>query len=111
VTPYRLTDIDMIVCAGRALDDTGKAVGKPCGAKAFDSCMCCQGWCSCVKTADRHAHLIEHLATMIQWARAAGWRIGPLRDDQPRDAMCPRCARPDPVTVQLCRDLAKQVLL
>lgn len=41
-----------------------------------------------------------------QCARAAGWRIGALPDGR-HDAMCPRCARPDPVLVRLCKELAR----
>lgn len=33
-------------------------------------------------------------------ARAAGWRIGPAGD-----AMCPRCARPDPNLTRILREL------
>lgn len=35
------------------------------------------------------------------------WRI--LLDHGRIDAMCPACARPDPVTVGLCRDLERSV--
>jgi hypothetical protein len=37
-------------------------------------------------------------------ARTAGWRIGLLLGGG-LDAMCPRCARPDPELVKVCRDL------
>jgi hypothetical protein len=37
-------------------------------------------------------------------ARAAGWHIGILPSGE-RDAMCPRCARPDPALLKLCREL------
>lgn len=37
-------------------------------------------------------------------ARAAGWRIGQLPNGE-RDAMCPRCGKPDPALTKLCRDL------
>jgi hypothetical protein len=33
--------------------------------------------------------------TVLARARAAGWRVGTRRDGTP-DAMCPRCAAPDP---------------
>lgn len=46
--------------------------------------------------------------SIVDQARAAGWRIGALPDGTP-DAMCPACARPDPVTVGLCRDLERSV--
>lgn len=47
-------------------------------------------------------------APLVDRARAAGWRIGQRRDGTP-DAMCPTCARPDPATVALCRDLEQSV--
>lgn len=40
-------------------------------------------------------------------ARAAGWRLRVAGGVV--DAMCPRCARPDPSTVALCRDLERSV--
>jgi hypothetical protein len=46
--------------------------------------------------------------SVLDQARAAGWRIGRLPDGTP-DAMCPACARPDPATVALCRDLKQSV--
>jgi hypothetical protein len=39
-------------------------------------------------------------------ARAAGWKIGALPDGT-HDAMCSRCAKPDPVLVRLCKELAR----
>lgn len=38
-----------------------------------------------------------------QHARAAGWRI---ESDGP-GVMCPKCARPDPQLVAICRDLER----
>jgi hypothetical protein len=46
--------------------------------------------------------------SILDQARAAGWRIGRLVDGTP-DAMCPACAKPDPATVALCRDLERSV--
>lgn len=44
---------------------------------------------------------------LVYSARAAGWRIGALVDGTP-DAMCPRCAKPDPALVRLCRELGQR---
>lgn len=45
---------------------------------------------------------------LLTYARVAGWKIG-QRPDGSQDAMCPRCAAPDPEMVRLCRDLARSV--
>jgi hypothetical protein len=45
--------------------------------------------------------------SLLDQARAAGWRIGALVDGTP-DAMCERCSRPDPELVRLCRELGQR---
>jgi len=44
-------------------------------------------------------------------ARAAGWRIGWRKVESAwiLDPHCPRCARPDPELVKLCRELDRSV--
>jgi hypothetical protein len=41
-------------------------------------------------------------------ARAAGWKVGRLPDGN-RDAMCPACGKPDPVTVALAREIERGI--
>lgn len=38
-------------------------------------------------------------------ARVKGWKIGTYKGF--RDPLCPQCAKPDPVTAKLCRDLSQ----
>jgi hypothetical protein len=45
--------------------------------------------------------------SLLDQARAAGWRIGALADGTP-DAMCDLCAKPDPELVRLCRELGQR---
>lgn len=47
------------------------------------------------------------LTASYDTARTKGWRIN--LDRGRIDAMCPACARPDPATVALCRDLQRSV--
>ncbi len=54
---------------------------------------------------NRYRGHAEDDAQLAQQARAAGWRLGTRADGTP-DAMCARCAKPDPELVKLCRDLA-----
>jgi hypothetical protein len=47
-----------------------------------------------------------------QHARAGGWHMshGQTHGGQAYDdALCPKCARPDPVTVRLCRELEREL--
>jgi len=75
-----------VVCNGRALDADGIPVGDPCGN---------------TYTGPR----VEVDAR----ARAAGWKLGPVRPDGTRDVMCRGCGRPDPVTAALCRDIERSL--
>ncbi len=87
-TNLALTDLRIltaIVCQGRVLVD-GESVGEVCGVTI---------------RATRWGNLFDT-------ARVAGWKIGHRADGIP-DAMCPRCARPDPATVALCRDLERTI--
>lgn len=76
-----------IVCNGRALDANQQPVGEPCG-----------------RTPDPPRPPTLNPVTA---ARAGGWRIGPPRPDGSRDAMCPRCAKPDPELAKLLRELTR----
>lgn len=71
-----------IVCTGRQLDAQAQPVGPACGRRAPER---------------------DHLEPRVylDGLRAAGWRIGP-----DLNAMCPRCARPDPALTKLLRELA-----
>jgi hypothetical protein len=69
-----------ITCQGRALVD-GECVGEICGRTLTAP----QTW-------------------VLDRARAAGWRVGKRADGTP-DAMCDRCAKPDPALVKLLRSL------
>jgi hypothetical protein len=97
-----------IRCAGRQLDVDGKPTGKPCGKAAHDGCMLCDPWHP--DAAEREALREGHAVRILAIARAEGWRVGPARADGTHDAMCPRCARPDPELVRLCGELAKPVV-
>lgn len=92
---YRLPVPDRIVCAGRALDDQGRAEGEPCGRRWHKQCRACLG-------GDTEAHG----RGLVQMARACGWKLGPRRDDGSHDAICPSCARPNPDLVKMCQQLA-----
>lgn len=94
-----------VVCTGRALDERGRATGETCG-----------------KTYRARNRIVSDgpdprydawgvrpptPAEQDQEARSKGWRIGPTQPDGTRHAMCRSCARPDPTTAALCRDLEK----
>ena len=83
-----MTSPHVITCGGRAYDRDGRPIDEECGRRAPDR-------------AD--PFIYSHLDVL----RAAGWRIGPQRVDGTHDAMCPRCARPDPTLTALCRTLTK----
>jgi hypothetical protein len=82
---YDLRTLTALTYQGRALVD-GRSVGNICGRVL------------------RHR---ESDPPLLDYARAAGWRVGHRADGTP-DAICPRCARPDPITAAICRDLAKE---
>lgn len=42
-------------------------------------------------------------------ARVRGWRIGPTLPDGTKDAMCPACAKPDPITAAHIRDIERSL--
>ena len=46
--------------------------------------------------------------SIIDQARAGGWRIGRLPDGSP-DAMCPACGKPDPAVLALIRDIERSL--
>ena len=94
-----------IICSGRELDDDGKATGPVCNRRYHNRCDSCDGdWCIDVGIP-RHLLVEMHAVQLEQRARAAGWRLSPARDDGSHDAMCPRCARPDPELVRGLRVL------
>jgi hypothetical protein len=74
-----------IVCQGRALV-AGQSTGPPCGTTIHT----------------------RGPASLLDQARAAGWRVGRRADGTP-DAMCPKCARPDQATRELCAALERSV--
>ncbi len=74
-----------LACQGRALAG-GESVGPVCG-RTFTGRP---AW-----------------GPLLDQARACGWRVGYRADGTP-DAMCPQCARHDPETVALCRELARR---
>jgi len=87
--PADLRTLTTITCQGRTLDhQTSQPTSDPCGATI---------------TAAHHHH-----GNLLDNARAAGWRIGHRTDGTP-DAMCPRCAAPDPDTLTHLRDLRRSV--
>ena len=77
-----------IVCNGRAVDAENRPVGQPCA-----------------RTAPQHR--IPGVTDYLEELRAAGWRVGPIRADGGRDAMCPPCARPDPELTRTLRELRR----
>lgn len=89
---------DRIVCSGQPFADDGTPVGKPCGRRYHTRCTDCHGGAN------------QHAATLIERARAAGWRIGPGRPDGTHPAMCPQCARPDPGLLASIRDIRRGLL-
>lgn len=90
-----------LVCAGRPVDTDNQPVGEPCG-RTFRPASVPVGY------GDGHwPHWGLRPPTdgeRDQQARAAGWAVG-VNPDNTRTAMCPRCRRPDPKTVAICRDL------
>jgi hypothetical protein len=92
-----------VVCTGRALDERGRATGDPCGKTYrgrnkvvdFGPDPRYDGWGIRRPTS----------AEQDQEARGRGWRLGPTQPDGSRHAMCPACAKPNPETAALCRDL------
>lgn len=80
-----LRQLTTITCQGRDLID-GQSVGNICGTTI---------------RVERHER-----APLLDRARAAGWRIGHRNDGTP-DALCPRCARPDPATTAVLADLRR----
>lgn len=76
-----------LTCQGRALvDGPGESIGDICAATFT--------W--------------RWRGPLLDAARAAGWRVGHRADGTP-DALCPRCGRPDPVTLAHCKDLARSI--
>jgi len=80
------------VCAGRALDDGDQPIGEPCG-KTF-------------RIPTTYAGDGQQSNSIV---RAAGWKLGPVRDDGTRDVICPRCAKPQAAVVKLCDDLTASI--
>ena len=78
----------MLVCQGRALRN-GRSVGPTCGMRV---------------ARDQR----ETRGQFLTRARVGGWRIGHRADGTP-DALCPTCAKPDPVLVRLTQELARSV--
>ena len=87
LVPTDLRLLTAIICQGRNLVD-GKSVGDVCGAT--------------IRVGPRIN------GSLLDAARAQGWRIGHRADGTP-DAMCARCAKPDPTTAALCRDLERSI--
>jgi hypothetical protein len=104
----------ILTCSGRPVDDAGQPYGDLCG-KTF-------------KRSGRQARpewAYEYSGGQVvsmQWlgppvevtpvdeaeyrneARSAGWSIGP--NDE---ATCPKCRKPDPVTVRHCREIQRSL--
>lgn len=81
---------DIITCRGRDATTAGEATGDTC-RRTYPRRW---GWSA---------------LPLTEWydrARTAGWRLR-IDGGVVVDAMCPRCARPDPAVVRLCRDLER----
>lgn len=92
---------DRIICAGRVVDRDGVLSGQPCGTSWHDGC----GRCHRHGNPDR---VDQDMRIELASARAAGWRIGPADDRGVHNAMCPRCASPDPALKKTCAELASR---
>lgn len=90
---------DRVVCTGRPVDRDGVAAGKTCGTRWHAGCDGCHRY----RNLDR---IDQDTRLELASARAAGWRIGPADERGVHNAMCPRCAAPDPAMVKMCAELA-----
>lgn len=85
------------VCTGRPVDRDLQPAGQPCNRTI---------------TLGRNPHW-EALgpeaaqAQLAQHARAAGWAVSDPLPSGSRNAMCPRCRKPDPALVRLTQELTR----
>lgn len=85
------------VCTGRAVTREGEPHGEPCG-RAITLGRNSRWDVEAPEAAAAH---------LAQIARAAGWAVSDRRADGGRDAMCPRCRKPDPALVRLTQELTR----